>query len=126
MDDTVLLSTSRDAMQQKLTLSSRESEAIRMKIHPQKSKYMVINSNDRRLFEVHNATIDYTSQYVYLGTPVINAPLRNHVKAHIDLKQNHLMKFYAFLKKNADAPFAVKELVFQSALSSAILYGCES
>ena len=28
--------------------------------------------------------------------------------------------------KNKDTPFAVKELVFKSALSSAVLYGCES
>ena len=126
MDDTVVLATTRDAMQEKLTLLYRESEAIGMEIHPQKSKYMVIGSHDRRPFTLHNASIDYTGEYVYLGTPIMNASLRNQVKAHIDLKRSHLVKFYAFLKKNADAPFSVKQLVFESALSSAILYGCES
>ena len=126
MDDTVVLATTRDAMQEKLTLLCRESEAIGMEIHPKKSKYMVISAQDRRPFMLHNTSIDYTGEYVYLGTPILNAPLRNHVKAHIDLKRGHLMKFYAFLKKNADAPFSVKELVLKSALSSAVLYGCES
>ena len=44
MDDTVVLATTRDAMQEKLTLLYRESDAIGMEIHPQKSKYMVIGS----------------------------------------------------------------------------------
>ena len=126
MDDTVVLATTREAMQKKLTLLHRESEAIGMEIHPQKSKFMVVSEEDKRPFRVHSISIDYTNEYVYLGTPVMNASLKNQVKAHIGLKQGHLIKFFAFLKKNADAPFPVKELVYKSALSSAMLYGCES
>ena len=75
MDDTVVLATTRDAMQEKLTLLHRESEAIGMEIHPQKSKYMVIGSQDRRPFTLHDASIDYTGEYVYLGTPIMNASI---------------------------------------------------
>ena len=126
MDDTVVLATSREAMQQKLKLLYQEAEAIRMEIHPLKSKYMVVNSKDNLPFNLHDITIGYTDEYVYLGTPIKNASLITQVKAHIDLKRGHLIKFSSFLKKNAEAPFSVKELVFKSALSSAVLYGCES
>ena len=126
MDDTVVLATSREAMKGKLRLLHREAESIGMEIHPQKSKYMVVNSKENRPFKLHHVSISHTDEYVYLGTPVNSASLREQVKAHIDSKRSHVIKFISFLKKNAEAPFAVKELVFKSALSSAILYGCES
>ena len=126
MDDTVILATSRDALEQKLALLHRETKAISMEIHPRKSQYMVINSNDSRAFILNHITIEHTKEYIYLGTPIIAASLQEQVRAHIELKRMHLMKFSSFLKKNADAPFPVKELVFKSAINSAVLYGCES
>ncbi|ELU04305.1 hypothetical protein CAPTEDRAFT_201086 [Capitella teleta] len=38
----------------------------------------------------------------------------------------HVAKFEAFVRRNPDAPFAVKKKVFSAALVAAILYGCES
>lgn len=48
------------------------------------------------------------------------------VKAHADAKMVHVNKFISFLKKNNDVPFTVKRRIFDAALMSAILYGCES
>ena len=126
MDDTAVLATSRDAMQQKLMLLYREAKSISMEVHPHKSKYMVINGKDHRSFELDHITIDHTDEYVYLGTPIINTSLQKQVKAHIEHKHSHLIKFRSFLKKNSEAPFSIKELVFKSALNSAVLYGSES
>ena len=126
MDDTVVLATSRDAMQRKLALLHNETVAIKMEIHPGKSKFMVINSKDNVPFVLENIVISHTNEYIYLGTPISDSSLKKQVKAHIDIKRSHLMRFSAFVKKNKEAPFPVKELVFQSALSSAVLYGCES
>ena len=100
MDDTVVLATTREAMQQKLMLLHREAESICMEIHPQKSKYMVINSNDDRSFNLQHITIDRTNEDVYLDTPIINASLAKQVKAHIDFKRSHLIKFSSFLNRN--------------------------
>ena len=36
------------------------------------------------------------------------------------------MKFISFVSKNVDFPFWVKKTVFNAALMSSILYGCES
>ena len=113
-------------MQQKLMLLYDEANSIRIEIHPPKSKYMAINSRDHEPFNVHHIAIDHTDEYVYLGTPIIDASLKMQVRAHINLKRSHLIKFSSFLKKNSEAPFSVKELVFKSALSSSVLYGCES
>ena len=41
-------------------------------------------------------------------------------------KWPHVAKFEAFVKKNCDCPFVLKETVFSAALTSAILYGMES
>ena len=42
------------------------------------------------------------------------------------MKQCHVRKFVSFLSKNFDAPFKVKQTVWQSCVNSAILYSCES
>ena len=38
----------------------------------------------------------------------------------------HALKFVSFLKKNRDVPFQVKFKIFNAALMSSVLYGCES
>jgi hypothetical protein len=48
------------------------------------------------------------------------------VNAQIQSKWSHVAKFEAFVKKNNDAPYVVKEKVFTAALTSAILYGMET
>ena len=42
------------------------------------------------------------------------------------MKTAHVLKYTSFLAKNNDAPFSIKELVLNSAVNSAIFYGCES
>ena len=126
MDDTVILATSRCALNKKLSLLIQETINIDMEIHPEKSKFMTVNSNDKEPFYFENIVIGHVERYIYLGSQVMNASLPEQVKANVDLKRHHLIKFGAFLKKNSEAPFSVKKLVFDSALKSAILYGCES
>ena len=46
--------------------------------------------------------------------------------AHANAKLCHLLKYISFVKKNNDIPFCIKRRVFDAALMSAILYGCES
>ena len=38
----------------------------------------------------------------------------------------HINKFVSFLQKNNDIPFIAKKRIFDAALMSAVLYGCES
>jgi hypothetical protein len=39
---------------------------------------------------------------------------------------SHVLKFEAFVRKNSEMPFSVKKTVLCAAVTSAILYGCES
>ncbi len=126
MDDTVILATSRQAMQTKLNLLKECTDHINMGIHPTKSLYMTVNSDDKEAFILGDAVISHTEEYVYLGSIFSSTTIAQQITAHIDAKQNHVRKFTSFITKNNDAPFSVKKLVWESALKGAILYGCES
>ena len=128
MDDTVLLASSRAAMEQKLRLLLDSSKEIGMIIHPVKSKYIAVNTGDTAPFVIEddNIRISHTVKYCYLGAVLSAAPLSKQVEDHIKNKQAHIWKFSSFLDKNQTAPFMVKQRVLQGAVNSALLYGCES
>ena len=63
---------------------------------------------------------------MYLGSSISNAPVHKQVGEQMSLKQCHARKFCSFLRKNSEAPFAVKRAIWESALISSILYGCET
>ena len=48
------------------------------------------------------------------------------VSVHATNKMCHVLKFVSFLRKNNDIPYIVKRRVFDAALTSSLLYGCES
>lgn len=126
MDDTVLLATSREAMTRKLQLLYDSAKDINMVVHPNKSQYLVINSNDRDPFAVEDVTISHTEKYCYLGSPILASTVAKHVEEHAKLKQGHVYKYISFVHKNQDAPFKVKKQVLQAAVNSVLLYACES
>ena len=63
---------------------------------------------------------------VYLGSPFMNAPVSVQIGEHIAQKQRHIRKIPSLLSKNEDALFKVKWTTWNSAMMSAILYGCEN
>ena len=127
MDDTAIVATSRAAMEAKLNLLIQSTNELKhTKIHPVKSRFFAINTADKDPFIVEDIVISHTDQYVYLGATLSNDSIKHQVAKHMAAKQSHARKFYSFLSKNSDAPFCVKKHVWDSALNSAILYGCES
>ncbi len=52
--------------------------------------------------------------------------MKKQVANHAATEQCHIRKISSFLAKNCDAPFEVKNVVWESALPSAILYSCET
>ena len=126
MDDTVLFATSRQSMCKKLAILKRAADEIGMLIHPTKSRFMCIGATDCEKFVMDNVDISHTSKYVYLGTPISPNTLKEHVNEHLESKSGHVFKFTSFLVKNCDAPFSVKQTVWESALTSALFYSCET
>jgi hypothetical protein len=126
MDDTVLVATSHDAMQRKFEILVDSAASLSMIIHPDKSKLLLVNSNDTSPLSYNNVSVDTTMSYVYLGTPISNLPIACQVKEHLLSKQRHVRKFSSFISRNQDAPFYVKYLTWSAAFSSALIYSCES
>ena len=126
MDDTVILATSRDKMQEKLDLLKSSVDEIGMIIHPKKSRFLCINGTSNETFHLGDAQILYTDTYTYLGTPISNKPINKQMENHIQSKVGHTFKFSSFLNKNSDAPFIVKRTVWESALQSALYYSSET
>ena len=126
MDDTVLLATSRIAMQRKLELLYNCATDIDMKMHPEKSKFIVINAKDTVPFQVGDIEVMHTDSYTYLGSPISADSISKQVENQLKTKQNQIIKYNSFVKKNYNAPYQVKLKVLQAAVSSSLLYSCET
>ena len=102
MDDTVVFATSREKLAEKLGKLKQCTDDIGMtiSIHPSKSQFLCVNSTDTRPVLLDKVTIAATKSYMYLGTTILNAPIKKQVQHHIDTKSSHLHKFTSFLKKN--------------------------
>ena len=129
MDDTVLLATTRERMIHKLRLLKNYCDDYGMKVNEVKTKFFVVEGNevDMEPLRVAGLEVLRCQQYLYLGsTFTADGSLHQAVRAHALAKTAHVIKFVSFIKKNNDVPFQVKKRVFDAALMSAVLYGCES
>ena len=127
MDDTVVLATSRQRMREKLLVLQRAATEIGMELHPDKSLFFAINAIDLSPFYLDfGVIVGYSDVYGYLGTPVSNEKISEQIKRHMKSKCRDVSKFSAFLAKHPDAPFSIKRTVWFSAVTSAVLYSCET
>lgn len=129
MDDTIILSTTRDGLKDKMEILLAFCDESGMVINQGKTKTMIINGNenDRASLEFPELTVKNCDQYVYLGTIFTqDGKVKSAVTAHIRSKKSNIMKFIAFLNKNVDFPFPIKKKVMESALISSVFYGCEA
>ena len=129
MDDTVLLSTSRNGILTKLSILNEFCITYGMKINISKTKFMVINGSneDKRDLIVQEMCVKLCKYYVYLGSPFAADGLTSSsIKINANLRMCQALKFVSFCHKNNDVPFYVKFKVFNAAVMSSILYGCES
>lgn len=129
MDDTVLLSTNRDSMIKKLEIPSQFCQEYGMIMNSSKTKFFVINGDegDTEPIRVRDLIIEQCSSYVYLGSPFTSdGSVSSAVQMHSKNKLCHVLKYVSFVNKNRDIPFIVKRRVFDAALTSSLMYGCES
>ena len=129
MDDTVILATSRESLQMKLSILKEYCDEYGMQINEKKTEFMVVNgcARDKENIVVEGMTVKHCTSYVYLGAIISESgSAATMLKAHVADKKKHLNRLLIFLSRNHDAPFFVKRKVFDAAFSSAILYGCEA
>ena len=126
MDDTVIFATSKAALQAKLRLLKQSADKLGMEIHPTKSKFLAINSDDKTPIVIDTVIVSYTNLYLYLGSFISMEPISLQMKHHFDDKYKQVLKFYTFLYKNNDVPYHVKRSVWDSAVKSSLFYGAET
>ena len=129
MDDTVLLSTSRQGMNVKLELLNQYCNTHKTRVNNKKTKFFVINGNenDHRPFVLEHFTVGWCDSYVYLGsTFTSDGNPSSAIKAHAAAKMSQAVKFVEFVRQNSDAPIYVKLKVFHACVTSSVLYACET
>ncbi len=129
MDDTVILATSRERLEQKLKYLEEYCKEYGMVINEKKTKLMVINGEeeDRETIFMGDVAIKHADSYVYLGAIITaDGSTATSIVHHAKEKEKSLNKLLIFLAVNYDAPFYVKLKVFKAAFSASILYSMES
>lgn len=129
MDDAVVLATSRKMCLKKLASVSEFCKESGMLINEKKTKFFVINGdeNDRQSLNSGGVQVQYCNQYLYLGAWFTDAAHTNTVTAlHHTASEAIVNKFAIFCASNTLMPFVYKKKVFDAAVTSALLYSCES
>ncbi len=110
MDDTVLLSTSRENMLYKIKLLNRFCASHGMEINESKTNFFVINGTDedREAMHVDDVSVSVCEHYTYLGSPfTADGSTTTAIKLHAQNKMCHALKFVSFINKNNAVPFYV-------------------
>ena len=111
MDDTVIFATSKAALKAKLILLKRSADKLGMEIHPTKSKFLVINCDDKSPIVIDSVVVSCTDIYLYLGSFISMEPIATQLKYHFDDKFKQVLKFYMFLYKNNEILYHDKRSV---------------
>ena len=129
MDDTVLLSTTREGLIKKFEIVCEFCTRYGMKINKKKTKFMVLNADetDKEMIISNNINVQYTNSYVYLGAFITDdGNYLSSIRLHVKGKMESYLKYLAFLQRNPDFPFSIKKKVAEACLLSSLIYGCES
>ncbi len=129
MDDTVLMATCRESMLRKLALLQNYCEEYGMQVNQSKTRFCVVcgSREDSEALVAGELRVERCDSYVYLGFIFTSdGSVSSAVKAHANAKIPHVLKFVSFINKNNDVPSFVKKRVFDAALLSSLIYGCES
>ena len=77
------------------------------------------NEEDHKPLKLQNLELKSTTCEVYLGSSITNSyKLADHVQADLRIRNTSIIKFFAFLRNNANAPVEVKVLVLEACVMS--------
>ena len=129
-DDTVLLSTSRQAFVIKCKEMINCFKEKKLNLNVSKSRYMIINgkANDHKVkLDIGHGYLTYAKTYKYLGYYISDSgKLSDDFSLNVNVKRANLsIKYNNFCRKNFMAPLKVKFDVLNICLKSSVLFGCE-
>ena len=128
-DDILMLATQRSIAIDKVKCLIKFCKENYIRLQITKCAMMCVNSsNDEDLipFQLENLTLDTTSCEVYLGSAITNSTkVSDDVNADIKQRQSSVIKYFAFLRNNSNAPVDIKLKVLEACISS-LLYNAET
>lgn len=129
MDDAAILAHDRNTIEQRFKILMEFCQTYKMHINEDKSHLLVINGeeNDEMSLNENGIEIKSCQSFTYLGAIFTkDGNIKNSLEMHTNDKQKQLHKFISFLVRNQNAPYFLKMKVFEAALTSSIVYSCES
>ena len=100
MDDTVILSTTREGMLRKLKILHEFCNQNNMKVNLGKTKFMVINGDehDKHPLTVEDLVVRWCEQYVYLGSVfTVDGMSSSAIAADAKIRMAQVIKFIPIL-----------------------------
>ena len=129
-DDILMLSTMKSVIIRKLECLMKYCGENFVKLQLSKCAMMCVNStdeNDTEPITINNITLKCSLSEVYLGSVITNSnKLLHDVEADIKHRKLNVVKFYAFLRSNRNAPIDVKLRILESCVVQAILHNAET
>ena len=129
-DDILLLATKRCLAISKLRILMGYCKENCIKLQLTKCAMMCVNSDDVSDSEpitVDGVTLRSEKSEVYLGSVITNSfKLSDDVEADIKHRQINVIKFFAFIRTNVNAPVSIKLIGLQACVLTAILHNAET
>ena len=120
MDDTVILTTSKNKLE-KLTILYDYFDTHGMVVNAHKTRFIVINADDqdKTPIRLRENVIRHCDQYVYLGSVFTSdGSTKSSIEQHVKEKEKHFHKLVMFLCTNRELPFCVKRNVVETAFNA--------
>ena len=129
-DDILMLATTRLKVIDKVKCLINYCKENFIKLQLTKCAMMCVNSKDEGDNEpiiVEGVTLKCSPSEVYLGSVITcSNKLIHDVEADIKNRQLNIVKFYAFLRNNKNAPVDIKLKVLESCVLYSILHNAET
>ena len=126
----MLLATSRVLMVEKVNCLIRFCNENFIRLQMSKCAVMCVNScrdDDHEPVITQNIELKITSCEVYLGSSITKSfKLIDDVNADIKMRTSNVIKYFAFLRNNRNAPVEIKLLVLEACVTSSLLYNAET
>ena len=129
-DDILMLATSRKLAIDKIFALLKYCGENYIKLQITKCSFMCVNSSsdeDQLPIAIEDLTLDVTSAEVYLGSVITNsAKFTDDMKADVKHRHISIVKYFAFLRCNRNAPTDVKLKALEACTLYSLLYNAET
>ena len=129
-DDILMLATCHQIALDKVKCLIQFCKDNYIRLQITKCAIMCVNGSDEdaiKSLTFDDLILSATSCEVYLGSSITNSTkISDDVNADIKMRQCNVVKYFAFLRNNANAPIDVKTKVLDACIMMSLLYNAET